>query len=261
MEAILDNHWQEPLVCPMLAVDDVHVWIADLDNWSGHNKYYYEVLNDGERSRARRFLRPYDHKHFVAAHGILRTLLGLYLRLDPRTVRFVVGTFGKPALDPDIHDVPLRFNISHSKGYALFAFTHRREVGIDIEHTRSIDNMEHIAQRFFSAREAATMLALPVHERERAFYACWTRKEAFIKANGRGLTQTLSSFDVEVAPDKPAALLAIEGAPNEAARWSLRSLQTVPDFHATVAVEGNGWTLSCWRFAYRDGIATASDDV
>ncbi len=251
--------WREHPAQFALAHHDVHVWIADLDDMSRHNKLFYDVLNEQERSRARRFLRPYDHKHFIAARGILRTLLGGYIRVEPRAIKFVLGTYGKPALDPKIHLSPLRFNISHSHGYALFAFTNERDIGVDIEHMRPIENMEDIVRRFFSAHEAATLLALPLHDRERAFYACWTRKEAFIKANGRGLTQTLGSFDVEVAPDKPAALLAIRDAPNEAARWRMRSLQTLPGFEATMVVGGDDWELSCWRFAYRHGAAAHVD--
>lgn len=238
--------WSTPPVDTLCRSTDVHVWLADLDQQSRHNMKLQDHLSEAERARAQRFLRQRDREHFIAARGTLRQLLGRYLSVEPRSIAFVLGPYGKPALDPQVHPLQLQFNISHSAGLALFAFSNGRAIGVDIEYERPIADMESIAERFFSPRETAALTALPNHMRQQAFFACWSRKEAYIKGTGRGLSQSLSAFDVSLKPDDLMPLLAVTDDPNDVTRWSLRALSTVPGYAAALAVEGHDWSPSCW---------------
>jgi 4'-phosphopantetheinyl transferase len=142
----------------------------------------------------------------------------------------------------------LRFNVSHSHGLALYAVTRRRKIGIDIERVRPISGPEQLAARFFSAGENAELCALPEHVKHEAFFNCWTRKEAYVKARGEGLSLPLNQFDVSLNPGEPARLLRVERDPQEAARWSLQGLTPAPGYVAALAVEGHGWRLACWEW-------------
>jgi 4'-phosphopantetheinyl transferase len=140
----------------------------------------------------------------------------------------------------------LRFNVSHSHSLALYAITRAREVGVDVEHIRPEIAQEKIAERFFSPREVTVLRALPTPLQASAFFACWTRKEAFIKAKGDGLTLPLDQFDVSLAPGEPATLLRTAWDPQEAACWALQDLAPAPGYRAAVAVAGHAWRLTCW---------------
>lgn len=146
-------------------------------------------------------------------------------------------------MDPDLAPNDLRFNLTHSHGLALFALSQGRELGVDVERIRPEMAGEQIARRFFSASEVTALLALAPGLREEAFFHCWTRKEAYLKATGRGLTLALDSFDVSVVPDAPAALLATRHDLSEATRWSLQTLRLAPSYVGTLAVEGHDWVL------------------
>jgi len=142
----------------------------------------------------------------------------------------------------------IRFNMSHSHGEALYAVTRGREIGIDLEFIRCDLEVEQIAERFFSQCEIATLRALPVSLRKHAFFLCWTRKEAYIKARGQGLSLPLDQFDVSLIPGEPSALLSTQPDSDEALRWSLQELTPAPGYAAALAVEGRGWSLSCWQW-------------
>jgi 4'-phosphopantetheinyl transferase len=199
-------------------------------------------------ARAARFHFVRDRRRFIVGRGLLRTLLGRYLRLAPAALRFAYTPLGKPFLIADDAPEPLCFNLSHSNELALFAFSRNRAVGVDIEHVRPVDDYEQIAARFFAPAECAQLRTLPDGQRARAFFSCWTRKEAYIKAHGVGLSLPLERFTVSIAPDEPAGLLATLDDPAEAARWSLLALPAGPDYEAALAVAGDGWQLSCWQW-------------
>jgi 4'-phosphopantetheinyl transferase len=139
----------------------------------------------------------------------------------------------------------MSFNVSHSHGCAAFAIARGREVGIDLEWIRADIEVGQIAKRFFSEREKATLLALPDDQKKRAFFACWTRKEAYVKARGEGLALLLDRFDVSFVDGQPAAVLVDRGSPTEVYRWSLRDLPVMPGYAAAIAVEGNEYELQC----------------
>ena len=173
-------------------------------------------------------------------------LLGGYLGQDPPHLRFTYGLHGKPALATDTGRAALRFNVSHSHGLALYAITGGREVGVDVERIRPEIAQEKIAERFFFSREVTVLRALPPLLQAPAFFACWTRKEAYMKAKGDGLALPLDQFEVSLAPGEPAALLRTAWDPQEAACWALQDLAPAPGYRAAVAVAGHDWHLTCW---------------
>lgn len=193
------------------------------------------LLSADEIARADRFHFPKDRAEYVAARGTLRRILGHALDQDPAALHFTYSRHGKPALEAA---GDLRFNVSHSGEYALIALSQGRDVGVDIERLRAdLASME-IAQRFFSAAEVAALEALPEAQRLAGFFACWTRKEAYIKARGEGLSHQLDCFDVTLTPGETAALLATRPDPKEAAKWSLRNLPLPAGYAGALAVRG-----------------------
>ena len=228
---------------PSLGRDGVHVWSARLDGSDVPVEVLSRLLSGDESGRAARFHFARDRTSFIVARALLRILLGHYLALPPGEIRFQYGPHGKPTVDPDLAPNDLRFNLTHSHGLALFALSQGRELGVDVERIRPEMAGEQIARRFFSASEVTALLALAPGLREEAFFHCWTRKEAYLKATGRGLTLALDSFDVSVVPDAPAALLATRHDLSEATRWSLQTLRLAPSYVGTLAVEGHDWVL------------------
>ncbi|HEX5415197.1 MAG TPA: 4'-phosphopantetheinyl transferase superfamily protein, partial [Chloroflexota bacterium] len=201
-----------------------------------------------ERARATR-LREIAHRtRFVGVRGWLRTMLAAYLDDAPANLRFTYGSHGKPAIasrnPPD-----LRFNLSHSADVALLAVTRGREVGVDVELRRG--GKLRLAERFFAADEVARLRSLPADEQERAFYRCWTRKEAFVKARGEGLSLPLRRFSVTLGPDEPPAILRVEGDSREVTRWSVHALPEIPGYAAALLVEAPIRSPRCWHWRAR----------
>ncbi len=241
--------WYPPPKTLTFGSDEVHVWCASLDLTTPQLQGLEQTLSAEELERAKRYYFQKDREHFIAARGLLRDILGRYLQIEPNQIRFCYGAYGKPELSGEDGWEALCFNVSYSHGLALYAITHGREIGVDLECIRPVQEAEQIAERFFSARENAVFRALPAHEKLQAFFNCWTRKEAYIKAIGDGLSRPLDQFDVSLAPGEPAALLRTNGDHREASRWSLHKLDPGPGYVAALAVEGDGWQLKCWRWA------------
>jgi len=240
------NEWARATQHPELGPDEVHVWCAPLDQPSRVLARLRLLLSADELARAGRYYFEKDERHFVAGRGVLRTLLGRYLRRPPEQFSFKSNAYGKPSL---AGGGPLNFNLSHSHGLALYAFTLAREIGIDIEHMRAEVDCRELAAHYFSPLEVRTLLALPLESQRQAFFNCWTRKEAYIKARGEGLSRPLAGFDVTLAPGEPASLLRGDEEEGVGARWSLRELSVPEGYAAAVAVEGDDWRLRCWRWS------------
>jgi 4'-phosphopantetheinyl transferase len=237
--------WHPPPPGLALGDSEVHVWRASLERGAAALARLAGTLNPDERARADRFHFEQDRKHFLAGRGLLRTILAGYLGREPASLGFRYGPHGKPALaGPEL----LCFNLTHSRGLALLAVTWGRQVGVDVERVDRTVRHEEIAERFFSAREREALRSLPAELRAEAFFAGWTRKEAYLKAHGGGLSVPLDSFDVSLGPGEPALLLAIRDAPGEAGRWSLAALDPEPGYAAAVAVESHTWRLWCGRW-------------
>jgi 4'-phosphopantetheinyl transferase len=238
--------WSRPPVSLSLEQADVHVWRARLDQPPAVVERLAPTLTHDERARSERFYFERDRASFVVARGVLRKILGLYIGRPPAQLRFCYGPRGKPALADGPDTGALRFNLSHSRGLALYAVTRGREVGVDIEWMRPDVATTDVARRVFSPSERATLHSLPVERQHEAFFNGWTRKEAFIKATGEGLSRPLDEFDVSIAPGEPACLLATQVDPREVSRWSLQELLPGPGYRAALVVEGTGWRLACW---------------
>jgi len=233
----------EPLRHPdgILQDDEVHVWQVDLKDWDKEAGLLLELLDGEERERAARFKFPEHRNQFVISRALLRRALGLYLRIEPRQIQFRRTSNGKPELAPN-SNLPinaLRFNLSHTAGVTVFAIVRHRQVGVDVERIRETNTME-LAERFFSPPEVQWLRSQPASDRIRSFYACWTAKEAYIKAEGEGLALPLSSFRVLPVPGDAISKLQLEvyGDPEESKRWSMWKLNLGPDLRAALAVEG-----------------------
>jgi 4'-phosphopantetheinyl transferase len=174
-------------------------------------------------------------------------ILAQYLEATPERLRFQYTDFGKPFLIPEQNGPHLRFNVSHSNGLALYAVTFNREVGVDLEYMRPDLATMQLAAEFFSAHEFAALQRLPSRERIEGFFNCWTRKEAYVKARGEGLSLPLDQFDVSLVPGEQARLLDTPGDPKEAKRWSLRALSPGKGYAAALAVKGHSWRSRCWQ--------------
>jgi 4'-phosphopantetheinyl transferase len=240
--------WAVPPATIVLGSDEVHVWRASLDEPPSQRGGFLRTLAADEQTRAERFYFQRDRERFITAHGVLRAILGFYSNRAPERLSFCYSSHGKPALAWESPGDALRFNMSHSDGVALYAIARGREVGIDLELIRDDLEVEQIAERFFSHPEIATLRALPKHFQRYAFFLCWTRKEAYIKARGEGLSLPLDQFDVSLIPGEPAELLSTQPNPDEALRWSLQELTLAAGYVAALAVEGRGWALSCWQW-------------
>jgi 4'-phosphopantetheinyl transferase len=205
------------------------------------------TLAPDEIERAGRFRFERDRRRFIVGRGVLRAILGRYLAVEPRLISFLYGKRGKPRL-ADEFDIPaLQFNLAHSGELALYAFGLGRRIGIDVEYVRPLSDAEEISARFFSSRENDALRALPQDQRLAAFYRCWTRKEAYLKAIGDGLARPLDQFTVSLSPGETAKLFEISD-PNESARWSFRALVPKAGYMAAVVTEGVDWCLECWQW-------------
>ncbi len=247
-----EEDWPEAAAVPALADNEVHVWRLALDQPADRLDALRRTLAADERQRAERFHFDKDRRHFIAGRGLLRTLLGGYLGRDPGSLHFAYNPQGKPMLVGAGAD--LRFNLTHSHGLALLAVSRGRELGVDVERIRPEFAGDAVARRFFSPREVAALSALGGERRHEAFFVCWTRKEAYLKATGKGLSLPLDCFDVSLLPGEPAALLATRHDPAEAARWSLRALSPARGFAGALAVEGKEWRLRCGSLAGASGL-------
>jgi 4'-phosphopantetheinyl transferase len=184
----------------------------------------------------------------------MRALLARYLRIPAGDIRFCLNAHGKPGLASGSGTADLRFNLSHSHGLALFALTLGREVGVDVELVRPTLREARLAERFFSPQEVAALRALPESAQREAFFHCWTRKEAYIKAQGEGLSIDLASFAVSLAPNHFAHLPIIGNDGPEAGRWWLRALVPGDGYVGAVAAEGADWSLTLWQWLSPGGI-------
>jgi 4'-phosphopantetheinyl transferase len=222
-----------------LPPDEVHVWRTSLDLPQEAFAPLSELLSPEEAERAARFRFERDRRRFVVAQGTLRRLLARYTGQAPAELLFERGPWGKPSLvSPEGGAASVRFNLSHSGELALYAVTRAREVGVDVERVRPDTAIERLASRFFSPVEAAELLSLPEPSRRRAFFDCWTRKEAVMKAVGRGLALGLDQFDVTLRPGEPPRLRRTAWDPADATRWALHVIEVPDGYAGALAVEG-----------------------
>jgi 4'-phosphopantetheinyl transferase len=224
--------------------NEVHIWRASLDVDSTVRDRLCAVLSAAEQERAARFAFARDRDRYAVARAILRQLLGGYLRERPQDVVFETLPDGKPIVAATGRIPGVRFNISHSHQFALFAFCLEYELGIDIEKIKPEVAFEGIENHYFSPKERAELKTLPRDLRPEGFFLCWTRKEAYVKARGEGLKVPLESFSVSLTPGNPAVLQS-----SDEQRWSLYSLDPTAGFVGALAAEGRGHRLQFWDWS------------
>ena len=240
--------WPQSAHVPPLPRDEVHVWQSALDRDAGAVLMLEGLLATEERERAGRFHFRKDRERYVVGRGLLRWLLGEYLRVEPVGVRLWYTSHGKPEVVGETSETAIKFNVAHSGSLILFAVTRGRDLGVDVEQLRPGVECRNLAARYFAPREAAELTALAPEIQERAFFAGWTRKEAYMKALGLGMAVPLDGFTVTLAPGRPAALVATDHDPAQLGRWELRELDPAPGYAGALAVEGTGWRVCYGRW-------------
>lgn len=222
--------------------DEIHLWSASLDDGHGALSRFYALLSPDERLRASRFHASRDRDRFVVCRGILRELLARYLRRDPSAIEFAYGRFGKPQLAEPVANDRLHFNASHSGALALYAVTSACPIGVDVERLRTIPDVEQIAARFFTPAETTGLMSLPLDERMDAFLACWTCKEAFVKATGEGIGGGLDA--VQVVPGECPRVLSMVGGSSMPSEWHVQRLWPAAGYVGAIAYKHDAARLS-----------------
>jgi len=230
------NYNQTILPVMRLLKNDIHIWRANVDLPRKAIESLNRTLSIDEINRAEEYHFDYDRNCFIVRRGVLRTILSHYLSVAPSTLRFCYGRNGKPALASGFGEDNIHFNLAHSNGIALYAFTQDHEIGIDIEQIRKISEMDQIVGNLFSEGENAVFRELPESKKMEAFMNCWVRKEAFVKAIGDGLSFPLDSFEVSLVPGEPARLLKMEWSSKECCQWFLQELRPAPGYVAALAL-------------------------
>lgn len=242
-ETAVKVEWQLPIIFPWLHEGEVHVWRFETQPSDFRYDKMLGLLSREEKERAFRYKFEKDRRQFVMARGALRMVLGGYLNRDPRQVLFLENGYGKPEL---INGKRVTFNISHSHGVVMMAFTKVSEIGIDVESVQELDYLS-LAGRFFAKPEQEMLQALPTSEHLQAFYLCWTRKEALVKAVGEGLSYPLDQFVVSVKPGEPAQLLVING---QNRTWHLWDISELPDYAAALVCDRDDVVIKFWQWEY-----------
>jgi len=231
-----------------LAPGEIHVWQVHLDPAPERVESLGRTLSADEWERAHRFRFDKHRRQYVVGRGALRTLAAAYAGGRPEEIKFSYGPRGKPFLAPPFDRGGLQLNLSNSHELALAGFVLGREIGVDVEHLRPMTDCEEIAERFFSESERRTLRAIPFPGKQEAFFNCWTRKEAYLKAVGEGLAAPLDSFDVTLALDEPPRMLTLKGDATRAAGWFFHHLRPADDYLGAVAIEGGTWQVRTWTF-------------
>jgi 4'-phosphopantetheinyl transferase len=221
---VVTDDWNHTPDGGELGAGEAHVWRASLNQNAKIIANLAALLSEDEYKRAMRYRRPVDRDRFIAGRGILRKIISAYLALAPGELRFTYNEYGRPTVSDDQNNVALNFNLSHSAELALYAITRGRVVGIDIEYIREDFATLEIAEQFFSTNEVAALKSLPTDQRTIGFFNCWSRKEAFIKAKGMGVSYPLDRFTVSLAPGEPPALLKVDDDEREVTQWRMYEL-------------------------------------
>jgi 4'-phosphopantetheinyl transferase len=237
------DEWGLTSVGDELGANEAHVWRASLDQPADMIAKLAPFLSQDEYQRAMRRYRPVDRDRFIVGRGILRKIISAYLALQPGQLRFTYNEYGRPAVSDDQNDCALNFNLAHSAELVLYAVTRGRVVGIDIEYIHDDFATLEIAEHFFSKDEVAALKSLPADQRTIGFFNCWSRKEAFIKAKGMGVSYPLDRFTVSLAPGEPPALLKVDDDKREVARWKMYELKPGADYAAALIAAGTPMTL------------------
>jgi len=245
-----DGSWQTPNREMTLSPNDVHIWKVSLTPHQHQFIKLQRLLSPDEITRAQR-LKFQEHRHaFIAARSALRLIMSRYLCVEAQSLVFTQGPQGKPFLKEPLANPPLLFNLSHTQHFALYAFTLNKEIGIDLEDQNRNINYESLIDRVCSEKEKAIIMAHAPPEQKQIFLTCWTRKEAYVKATGKGLSFPLQAITVSLPPTTPTALLEVAGDSQEPLRWSMHEIQVDHDHVATLVVAGHSWNPVYWEWSW-----------
>lgn len=243
-----DDLWQPMQHVQVLHNNEVHLWRACTDQPAPVFHLLAQTLSSDERSRSERYYFERDRQRFIVSRGILRMILSSYLQTNPGSIKFRYSRYGKPLLDDTIGIKNLNFNVSHSAGLAIYAVVRTKVIGVDLEKIRPVPEAERIARNLFSPHESEIFYWLPESAKLEAFFNCWTRKEAYLKARGRGLSLALDQFAVSFIPEEPARLLRVEKDLQETTRWSISAFTPALGYAAALAVQGCGLGINYWSW-------------
>jgi len=239
--------WHKTPVDLQLGINYIDVWWSRVDLPATVIRQYAGTLSQQEKQRAERFTFADKYDEYVVTRGLLRKALAHVLGEKPGAFEFEYTLSNKPYLPRKYDDKVISFNASHSHGQALVAISIDRNIGIDIECIRTGVEHEKLAQRFFSEAEYRALMQCPPEQRIYAFYATWTRKEAFVKAVGKGIAFGLSEFDVNIDPHQPPVMLATRWDPKDVSKWLVATIETESGYMATVVTDGPEFQLRLWR--------------
>jgi len=220
---------------------DVHLWIAGLDLDAEDVGRLWRLLTEEERHRALLFRFPLHRNRFVAARGLLRRILARYVEQSPEAIRLTIGPNGKPEIACP-YPCAIHFNVSHCEAFAAYAIANTRRIGIDIERIRTLQDSVGISRQFFAPEEQVELAAMPHEQKEQGFFACWTRKEAYLKACGLGFSVELDTFAILAAATP--RLTRVDWEPDDIGRWTFATFAPCDNYTGTVVVEGTNWTLT-----------------
>ncbi len=222
---------------------EVHLWIARLEASEENFARAFSGVSPDEVERADRVRFDQHRRAFVLGRALLRALVASYLRMpQPQDASFTYGPKGKPALAGGSH--AFHFNVSNSRDLAAYAFTLDCEIGVDVEYRKRLAEIEGIARRFFAPDEVSELMSLSEDQRAEGFFNCWTRKEAYIKAVGDGLSVPLDSFRVTLQPGVPARMVELDGSAAAAERWTMHAFTPAPDYAGAIAYQDRARPLS-----------------
>ena len=244
----MTSSWLSRATPDILGDAEAHLWVVALDLVPEKLPGFGSILSPDEQERASRFRHAVDVRRFTAARTSLRRLLGAYTGIEPRQLYFAYNSFGKPELGGEAHAASVRFSVSHSADLALFGFVREHRIGVDLERVRADIDVESLAKSHFSQNEFRKLHSMPSDQRLEAFFCCWTRKEAYLKGRGEGVSYGLDRMEVGFSPGEPATILHALDDPDVSRHWTLEHLAPSPGYLGAVAVETDNVTFKCFRW-------------
>ena len=231
------NKGKSALLTPPLLDSDIQVWCASLEASLWDLTSFTDQLSADEKIRAERFHFTRDRDRYIIGRGLLRALLGGYLQRDPSDIKFNYGAYGKPALADKVNGRALEFNLSNSNDMVVYIFNWDDPVGIDIEYAHPMKDMDDFALQFFTPDECALIRSLPMEQKQKTFFKLWTCKEAYLKANGSGLTTPLNQVEVSFTNKDTASLIPLGNDHEQTMRWRLELFTPAEGYQASLARE------------------------
>jgi len=239
--------WLDPPAGLTLSRSEIHLWRAPLDVAQSRAVVLQAILNAEELARANRFRFDRPRCDFIIARSVLRIILSRYLDVDPRHVEFQYGAHGKPELAAP-QQKWLHFSLAHSGGWVLYGMACRRPIGIDLEEMCPVASLDKLVEQFFAPAEYTVFAELPLQQKLASFYSAWTRKEAYVKARGLGMSLPLNQFAVTVGPETAPALMTDEKGPVSEGLWSFLDVEVSPGYAAALAVRSSVEYVSQWHW-------------